>query len=100
MTEVLSVLMTVLFEIQKTQALLRHNCKTGYEQFRDEWIDGSRLCQLLNVSPRTLQSLRDNQSLPFSRLRSKLYYRIDDVARILETNYDFKPLKGERYECR
>ena len=93
MTEVLSVLMTVLFEIQRMQVLLKQNLRTGIEQFRDEWVDGQQASQLLNISPRTLQALRDSRELPYSRIRSKLYYRIDDLEKILVSNYNFKPVK-------
>jgi hypothetical protein len=93
MTEVLSVLMTVLFEIQRMQVLLKQNCRTGIEQFRDEWVDGQQASSLLNISPRTLQALRDSRELPYSRIRSKLYYRIEDLEKILVSNYNFKPVK-------
>ena len=100
MTEVLSVLMTVLFEVQKLQVLLKQSCRTGIEQFRDEWVDGQQVSQLLNISPRSLQSLRHSRALPYSRLNSKLYYRIDDLAKILESNYNFKPPRITRHESR
>ena len=92
--------MTVLFEIQKTQVLLKQSCRTGLEQFCDEWVDGQQVSRLLNISPRSLQTLRDKRVLPYSRLNTKLYYRVDDLAKILESHYNFKAPKIARHEPR
>ena len=85
--------MTAWFEIQRMQGLLKQSCRTGREQFCDEWGDGQQVSRLLNISPRTLQALRDSRELPYSRIRSKLYNRIDDLEKILVSNYNFKPVK-------
>jgi len=34
-----------------------------------------------------LQTLRTNGTLPFSRIGNKLYYRTEDIQRILKDNY-------------
>ena len=31
-----------------------------------EWLDNQDVCQMLNISPRTLQTLRDNGTLAYS----------------------------------
>ncbi|MDR2927602.1 MAG: helix-turn-helix domain-containing protein [Cytophagaceae bacterium] len=41
----------------------------------------------LNISPRTLQTLRSNGTLPFSRIGNKLYYRKQNILKILSDNY-------------
>ena len=51
----------------------------------------------LNISQRTLQTLRDNGTLPFSRISGKFYYKVSDLEALLESNYSGK-LKGlDRY---
>jgi len=37
---------------------------------------------MLNISARTLQTLRDNGTLAYSQINHKTYYRPDDVQRI------------------
>ena len=38
---------------------------------------------MLNISPRTLQTLRDNGTLAFSQINHKVYYKPEDVESIL-----------------
>ena len=60
---------------------------TSCEDLSKEWIDNQDVMQLLHISPRTLQTLRTNGTLPFSRIGNKLYYRTEDIQRILKDNY-------------
>jgi len=53
----------------------------------EDWIDGYTVMQALHISPRTLQTLRTNGTLPFSRIGKKLYYKRSDVQHILQNNY-------------
>jgi hypothetical protein len=53
----------------------------------EDWIDGQDVMHLLHISPRTLQTLRSNGTLPFSRIGNKLYYRKQDILKILADNY-------------
>ena len=48
-----------------------------------EWLDNQDVCQLLNISPRTLQTLRDNGMLAYSQINRKIYYKPEDVESIL-----------------
>ncbi len=48
-----------------------------------QWLDNQDVCQLLNISKRTLQTLRDNGRLVYSRIGHKIYYKPDDVQKIL-----------------
>ena len=48
-----------------------------------EWMDSQDVCMLLNISPRTLQTLRDNGTLAYSQINHKTYYLPEDVERVL-----------------
>ena len=50
---------------------------------RGDWLDNQDVCQILNISPRTLQTLRDNGMLAYSQINHKVYYKPEDVERIL-----------------
>jgi hypothetical protein len=52
----------------------------------NRWLDNQEVMQLLKISPRTLQSYRDQGILPFTRLGGKIYYKASDVEAILEAN--------------
>ena len=53
----------------------------------EDWIDAQIVMQTLHISPRTLQTLRSNGTLPYSRIGNKLYYRKQDILKILSDNY-------------
>ena len=46
----------------------------------NRWMDNQEVCRQLNISPRTLQTLRDNGTL----INHKVFYRPEDVSRIVK----------------
>jgi len=48
-----------------------------------EWLDNQDVCQLLSISKRTLQTLRDNGELGFTKIKRKVYYKLEDVEMII-----------------
>lgn len=65
--------------IQKVSGLYN-----GIENRRlKKWLDSEDVCRTLNISPRTLQTLRDNGTLAFSKLGNKTYYLDEDVQSII-----------------
>ncbi len=53
---------------------------------KSKWLDNEDLLKLLDVSSRTLQKWRDTGVLPFTRIARKVYYRADDVDKLLNSN--------------
>ena len=49
----------------------------------DPWLDNQQVCLLLNISKRTLQTLRGNGSLSYTQINHKIYYRAEDVRSFL-----------------
>ena len=47
------------------------------------WMDNQEVCRQLNISPRTLQTLRDNGTLAYSQVNHKVFYKPEDVMRIV-----------------
>ena len=50
----------------------------------DRWMDNQEVCRQLNISPRTLQTLRDNGTLAYSQINHKVFYKPEDVMRIVK----------------
>ena len=48
------------------------------------WMDNQDVCQLLRISPRTLQTLRDNGTLDYSQIGHKIFYKPEDVQSIVQ----------------
>lgn len=58
-------------------------CRDKGEKRMGGWLDNQDVCRMLDISPRTLQTLRDNGTLAYSQICHKTYYRPEDVERIL-----------------
>ena len=64
-------------------AQMRAMADRGTDKKLGEWLDNQDVCQMLNISPRTLQTLRNNGTLAYSQINHKVYYKPEDVERIL-----------------
>ena len=51
-----------------------------------KWLKSVDVRELLNISPGTLQNLRVNGTLPFTKMGKTIFYDYDDVVRILTQN--------------
>lgn len=58
-------------------------CRMHGEKKQSGWIDNRAVCQKLRISPRTLQTLRDNGTLAFTKIGNRTYYRPEDVEQII-----------------
>lgn len=90
MEQTANIFLTLLREIQGIKYLVEQDHPTGYQQFKDRWLDSQEVLRALNISPRSLQGLRDSKQLPFSRVRGKLYYRLSDLEKLMEDNLQYK----------
>ena len=48
-----------------------------------KWLKSYQVKNFLKISTNTLQTLRDNGTLPFSKIGGILYYSYDDILKIL-----------------
>ena len=62
---------------------MKEMANRGKDKGLGDWLDNQEVCQMLNISPRTLQTLRDNGTLAYSQINRKVYYKPEDVKRIL-----------------
>lgn len=97
MMEVMQLLLELSSAIKEIRAQLLVLKQTRTEKFKQEWIEGQEVILALNISKRTLQSLRDAGTLPYSRINGKFYYKIADLEKLLESNYS-RNLKNESHD--
>ncbi|HJH64347.1 MAG TPA: helix-turn-helix domain-containing protein [Bacteroides mediterraneensis] len=57
-------------------------CNQRNDKKLNKWMDNQEVCNFLNISPRTLQTLRDNGTLSFSQIKHKMFYKPEDVQNI------------------
>ena len=51
-----------------------------------KWLKSSEVRKMLNISPGTLQNLRINGTLRFTKIGSIMYYKQEDINKVLEGN--------------
>jgi len=66
------------------------------EKGMSRWLDNTDVCRVLRISPRTLQTLRDNGTLPFSQIGRKIFYKPDDVQKAIGVVEDFKKARERK----
>jgi len=74
---------TMLSKFESFAKRMEQLCRLHGDRDMSEWLDNQDVCQLLNISPRTLQTLRDNGTLAYSQISHKTYYKPEDVKNIL-----------------
>ncbi|KAA6316870.1 hypothetical protein EZS27_032885 [termite gut metagenome] len=52
-------------------------------QDKEKWLTGNDVCELLQISSRSLQSYRDNGTLPYSQIGHKCYYKSSDIEQFI-----------------
>ena len=78
--------------VQRVESLCREH--GGKET--SEWMDNHEVCRRLRISPRTLQTLRDNGTLAFTKIGNRTYYVVCDVERGVGNGGDEREEAGGR----
>ncbi|GGK21993.1 transcriptional regulator [Yeosuana aromativorans] len=60
------------------------NNQTG--QMTKKWLKSPEVRELLGISPGTLQNLRINGTLPYTKMGGVLYYDHSEIMKVLEKN--------------
>ncbi|MGV3696994.1 helix-turn-helix domain-containing protein [Flavobacterium sp.] len=64
---------------------LKELFKTEPQQHK-QWLKSKEVRKLLNISPGTLQTLRINKILSYTKIGGILYYAYKDIEKILDEN--------------
>lgn len=87
MVDVVTMILELSQEIKFIRAQLYTFQKSRVEIFKETWVDAEQVMDALKICSRTLQNLRDNGTLPYSRINGKFYYKAADLEKLLESNY-------------
>jgi prophage antirepressor-like protein len=58
-------------------------CRVFEDKGEEFWLDAQDVCLILNISPRTLQTMRDKGQIGYSQINRKVYYKSKDVQKLL-----------------
>jgi len=73
------------FKIEFFQEL-RKLLKEHYGQPSKKWLKSYEVRELLGISPGTLQNLRANGTLPFTKIGGVIFYDYENIKKMLEDN--------------
>lgn len=51
-----------------------------------QWLRSAELREIMNISPGTLQTLRINGTLPYKKVGGTMFYRYEDVVKLLTSD--------------
>lgn len=73
----------IMKRMDEINAALTQKQTTPEETF----LDNQQFIQLMNISKRTAQAWRDEGIISFSQVGSKIYYRMSDIQKLLDSNH-------------
>lgn len=68
--------------LQELKSIFPTNQSTSSKK----WLKSTEVRKLLGISPGTLQNLRINGTLPYSKIGGVIYYDHEEIQRILAAN--------------
>ncbi len=68
--------------LQEFKKLLQSNAEFKPKK----WLRSPEVRKLLDISPGTLQNLRINGTLPYTKMGGVLYYEYADILKIMQAN--------------
>lgn len=84
-----AVQLVTIQELQDTEQRIIHAVKSLLTQHGGgtlkKWLKSYEVKKLLAVSSGTLQTLRNNGTIPFTKIGGIIYYSTDDINDVLET---------------
>ncbi len=51
-----------------------------------KFLRTKQVCDLLSISPSTLQNLRNRNLIPYQKIGGSLFYKLEDVEAVLDGN--------------
>ncbi|WP_430468411.1 helix-turn-helix domain-containing protein [Winogradskyella ouciana] len=87
MTEIIDLILALSQDVKDLKARIELLRQSRAEVLKDTWIDNQDVLQTLHISKRTLQTLRTNGTLPYSKVKGKFYYKVADIEQLLQDNY-------------
>lgn len=77
------VLEAMLPEINELSEIVTSLHRYYGDKKLEKWLTNQDVCQILNISKRTLQSYRDSGKLPSSKIAYIFHYKSEDLEKFL-----------------
>lgn len=76
-------------DLEEFRILLLNDIKTIFQSKTEtskQWLKSKEVRKLLNISPGTLQTLRINKTITYTKIGGILYYDNSDIEKLLNRN--------------
>lgn len=81
----------ILKRLDEQVSLLVAQMKIGSKlDLEDVFFDNQEFMKLMNISKRTAQEWRNKKIIHCSQVGNKIYYRLSDIQKLLNDNYNSK----------
>lgn len=60
--------------------------KEDYSQLEKKWLRSAEVKKMLGISTGTLQNMRINGTIPFSKVNGTLFYDYEDILKVMEAD--------------
>lgn len=71
--------------MEEIKEILKENVKKENDR---QWLRSTEVREMLGISPGTLQNLRINGTLPYRKIGGSMYYRREDIEKMMEGGND------------
>ena len=68
-------------------SMVEHLHQKSQDKCLLEWLDCRQVCSILKITPKTLQFYRETGKLGFSQVNRKIYYKSEDIKKLLKVKY-------------
>ena len=65
---------------------VKYLSRKAKDKHLQRWLDGQEVCELLRISPRHLQMLRNKHRIGYAQINRKYYYRPEKIERFIKEN--------------
>jgi hypothetical protein len=83
----------LMFRMEMLTCKVKALCERQDEKRLKKWHDNQDVCLQLNISLRTLQTLRTAGRLPYTQINRKMFYKPEDVENLI-----VNPIKDKVHE--
>jgi hypothetical protein len=88
MEEIKEALSSISVDIKDIKAQLNILVQTQPVNTPVKWLDSQDVIMMLHISKRKLQYLRNKNTIPYSRINNKFYYKASDIDEFLKEKYN------------
>lgn len=89
--EVITVESTVFKKLMESIEELKTAVNEGFgesgsnQNIKRIWLNKQEVCQMLRISERSLQNYRKSGEVPYSKIGSKIFYKVSDIKALMDT---------------